>query len=664
MSYTARHRTPLDLARAELSGLEPLPFAEGLAAARLARSSGTLTSDAIETPAPFDDLVASWNAALPAGSSLGMSVRVRGLPAPGVGGAGVPLRSERESGQGGWSPWFDLGEATETYSSPGRQENDFGAVDVDTLKLARPADAFQYRVRLSAGRKPATLKLVAVTVSDAAAPPEPPAFRPGPWVRELKLRPRSQFRERVEDKGDICSPTSLAMVLEWWGVRRSTARVAAMVRDHGAGIYGNWPFNIAAAAALGLEGWAARLDSIEDLQDEVAEGRPVVASLTFGPGEMDGAPLERTRGHLVVVSGFTPRGDVVVMDPAAPEVGGVRRVFDRLQFHRAWRVNKRGLAYLLGKPVRRRMTVGVPAAELRRRPEPSSELFTGILYGDRLTPLKAKGDWVQALADGQESFSTGTWQGYRGWVRAADLRYGPASRPDAVVASTRAALMAGGERLDLSMGTQVARLPAPGVIVAGVPPRSERENGLSSREDGVLVRLLDGRTGLLPARDLLPLEVPARTEAEVRGLVLRQAGLLLGAAYVWGGRSTVGPTPGVDCSGLSSLAYRVAGVRIPRDAHEQKLRSARVPPAELEPGDLIFLTKSARSRTVTHVMVFEGEDSIIESRQSAGKVVRTTFRERFGEPLAGLKDGGTVTDLTEKKRRRRKIFFGSFLGAR
>ena len=47
------------------------------------------------------------------------------------------------------------------------------------------------------------------------------------------------------------------------------------------------------------------------------------------------------------VRGFTRAGNVLVNDPAAPDNGSVRRVYDRAQFERAWLGKSHGTAYLV-----------------------------------------------------------------------------------------------------------------------------------------------------------------------------------------------------------------------------------------------------------------------------------------------------------------------------
>ena len=90
-----------------------------------------------------------------------------------------------------------------------------------------------------------------------------------------------------------------------------------------------------------------RLASLRSVEKYVAVGIPVVVSVSFGSGELDGAPISSTAGHLLVVVGFTATGDVVVNDPASRSRSGVRRTYDRAQLEAAWLGGSGGTAYVI-----------------------------------------------------------------------------------------------------------------------------------------------------------------------------------------------------------------------------------------------------------------------------------------------------------------------------
>ncbi len=633
MNQTWVLRTPGDAIAYSGAGCERLPFDKGVFRTR--RHSAVINSPILDAPAPFDDVVGSWNADLPPGSCLELEVQVRW-------------------GQS-WSDWYSLGTAMGQpdhrleLRSPGPQEDTHASVASDTLKLKSPASALRYRLRLNAPGRPVVLRQAALTVSAPEAPAEPPPFRPGPWVRRLKVRGRSQAIAPEAYRHDICSPTSLSAVLEYWGVDRKTMDMAERVRDRTTGDFGNWTFNMAAAGALGLDGLVARLDGLDDLAAEVASGRPVVVSLTFGPGELPGAPISETKGHLMVVTGFTRNGDVIVMDPAGRTARRTSRVYGRREFNRAWRINKRGLSYLVSPQVRgRRLTVGVPAADLWAAPKPrhrrgllALDHNSQLIYGERITVLAVDGAWIKVQADEPtHPGRKGRWRGCTGWMKAAELTAAWPVAADAVVRTRQAILQTGRGRLTLSVGTRLRRIS---------------ETGGMAR-----VRLLDGSTADAAA-DVLT-AVPTPPGQQRRALILRTAELFLGTRYYWGGRSGVqaNPSIGVDCSGLASLAYQVCGLDLPHNAHEQRLRSRAVTRRGLRPGDLVFLSAAADSRKVTHVMIYTGGDGLIEARWTAGRVLRCTFTERFGMPLSALESGRLVDDRTCPRPRSRRIFFGSY----
>ncbi|MBO2448716.1 C40 family peptidase [Actinomadura barringtoniae] len=72
------------------------------------------------------------------------------------------------------------------------------------------------------------------------------------------------------------------------------------------------------------------------------------------------------------------------------------------------------------------------------------------------------------------------------------------------------------------------------------------------------------------------------------GRVLTYARAQLGKPYVWG---AVGPDS-FDCSGLTSRAYRAAGITIPRIAADQSHASSKIPRGHEQPGDLAFFAGS------------------------------------------------------------------------
>ncbi|HZK66805.1 MAG TPA: C39 family peptidase, partial [Chloroflexota bacterium] len=134
--------------------------------------------------------------------------------------------------------------------------------------------------------------------------------------------------------------------MQYWGSNRSIGEVIQGVKDRATGIFGNWPLNTAYAGANGFRARVDRFDSIEQVEQEIAAGRPVIISIAFQPGELDGSPIRSTDGHLIVVRGFTEAGDVIVNDPIAPNSGSVRLVYKRGQLEKIW-LRSGGIAYLL-----------------------------------------------------------------------------------------------------------------------------------------------------------------------------------------------------------------------------------------------------------------------------------------------------------------------------
>ncbi len=104
----------------------------------------------------------------------------------------------------------------------------------------------------------------------------------------------------------------------------------------------------------------------------------------------------------------------------------------------------------------------------------------------------------------------------------------------------------------------------------------------------------------------------------------------VGTPYIWGGET---PAVGLDCSGLTQAAYRVAGIQLPRTAQEQYDAGPPVPAgAPLQPGDLVFFGQGATD--VTHVGVYagvqDGQSVMVDAPHSGAEVRVEPFPSRIG----------------------------------
>lgn len=288
-----------------------------------ARGEGYLTTEALEFALPVTEIVASWNSRTPPGSKLRVEVRA-------------------QVARDLWTPWFSLAVWPNGNGTPGVRRDASGWVNEDTLVLQEPARRVQIRLTLTAsetGNSPRVglLALVGSTSLTASSVADSPAASHPAWGKSLEVPFRSQRWEHPSISGRICGPTSLAMILEYFDRPLPTVAVAALAYDELNDIYGNWPFLAAAAAEAGLASYVTRFPDWNGVEAEILAGHPVIISIRFGPGELPGAPINSTSGHLLVVRGFTQTGDVLVNDPAAWNEETGRIAYDREALLAAWK---------------------------------------------------------------------------------------------------------------------------------------------------------------------------------------------------------------------------------------------------------------------------------------------------------------------------------------
>lgn len=148
------------------------------------------------------------------------------------------------------------------------------------------------------------------------------------------------FSQYIEDEKGWCAAASLAMVMVYWARCTGEPSYLVDVPAAAAAIYdaayegtGNWTFATAYANARGLRAAVAYLPDLDIAQRFIMAQIPLIVSVSWEEGQLNGAPLPRSNGHLVVLRGFDSEGYIIVNDPASPEITGRYR---RNQFESCW----------------------------------------------------------------------------------------------------------------------------------------------------------------------------------------------------------------------------------------------------------------------------------------------------------------------------------------
>jgi gamma-D-glutamyl-L-lysine dipeptidyl-peptidase len=250
--------------------------------------------------------------------------------------------------------------------------------------------------------------------------------------------------------------------------------------------------------------------------------------------------------------------------------------------------------------------VAAAVADVRRDPDPASELVTQALLNASATADLQEGEWIHVrLSD------------YEGWIHSQQLEE-PIIRGFCKVSACCAtplpliavvtvpycplfATAEGGEvvgKLYLSTALPPLDLTHPERIQVALP--GEQVAWLQRSDSGLSL------TGNVYPR--APLRV-----------VTDCARAFLGRPYLWGGTSW----EGIDCSAFVQLCYRMGGFIIPRDADQQHdFLSHSVPRAEMQEGDLIFFG----SKAITHVaLALNSREYIHAEGQNYDRVLINSF---------------------------------------
>ncbi len=345
----------------------------------------------------FRELIPSWNADTPPGTSIEMQVRVQV--------------------QGRWSRWFSFGKWSvfEERSSPPAHGDEMALVDAEVLRVLPalpPAEAAQMRVHLHSADDKLT---PTVLLMAAATRPELPAeTKLYAGERVLEMPAYSALVRDPAIAARIGGATSLTMLMNRWGADVLPEEVARCIYDAGAGKYENLAFLSAAGGIYDFESFVG-FGGVSTLRREVWMGQGIAAQLHYRTpalAEAEEAQEEETkpppegrdnrpilpgatvdsRGHLVVVRGFTKvQGEefVVLNDPLAPSNEAVVRqvplaLFERMYTGVYMTLHRAQHGLKSHKPVRKMVQLSLEGGEIRLQ-DGEEALIPGCFTGEQLS---------------------------------------------------------------------------------------------------------------------------------------------------------------------------------------------------------------------------------------------------------------------------------------
>lgn len=300
-------------------------------------TEGEFTSAEYAVPA-FTGVIVSWNSDTPEGTTVEVLVRAFA------------------DAQGAWSDWHSLGVwspfiARASVADPGTDPLAQMDTDMLSMKDGNTANRLQFRavLRSDAAGKTPVLRLVAGTYqneNDTPAVKAAYAEKRVPLKKSVTLATPA-YSQMIRDKpirNSICSPTTIATLLNDRGCDLFPEEVALNCYDFGGKLFGNWAFCVAAAGSYGYESYA-QFGDLDVLREELSRGYSVGLSVKYtnDPANTDlpfiaGAPIT-TSGHLITVRGYETVDDIDyfdVSDSAAPSDASALRRYRADELDAAW----------------------------------------------------------------------------------------------------------------------------------------------------------------------------------------------------------------------------------------------------------------------------------------------------------------------------------------
>jgi gamma-D-glutamyl-L-lysine dipeptidyl-peptidase len=215
---------------------------------------------------------------------------------------------------------------------------------------------------------------------------------------------------------------------------------------------------------------------------------------------------------------------------------------------------------------------------VRKEPGDRSEMVTQFLFGETFEVTGSERTWTKVKAD---------YDGYEGWMDAKQVTPLDAEEAKKLAESPLTV------SLDLLQLVIAGKDMIPVVLGSSLPFYYGKKFFIGEKE-----YLYDGTVKTITQPD--------------QARIAENAYMYINAPYLWGGRSPFG----LDCSGFTQLVFKMSGIRLLRDAHEQAGQGKKITSIEeAKEGDLAFFKND--DKRIVHVGIVLNNGRIIHS---SGKV--------------------------------------------
>lgn len=248
-------------------------------------------------------------------------------------------------------------------------------------------------------------------------------------------------------------------------------------------------------------------------------------------------------------------------------------------------------------------------------------LETEGLYGNKVTIIDRKGEWVKVLIHGQ--LTPRDDRGYPGWMPERQLTYNKkfasydqasfilVTKPTAFIYKNKSLKHKG---LEISYNTKLPLVKETKKTYQVLTP------------DGNKAWIKKDEAQAYSSMDAIP--KPTGEELVAAGKNF------LGLPYLWAGMSGFG----FDCSGFTFTMYQSHGITIPRDSTVQATHGTPVEKDQLKPGDLLFFAYDQGKGKVHHVAMYAGDGMMIHSPNSKRAVELIPMSTKgYAEEFAGAR---------------------------